>query len=115
MSNPDSADRSLASRNEPAELESAGLSGAPLPSLRGTQALERLRERVEVAARELERLRKDNILLARRIAELEARPEVDTNQSFLVFEEDPEGLRKRVESFIQAIDAHLARERESGE
>jgi hypothetical protein len=79
---------------------------------RGSQVLERLRERVEVAARELERLRKDNILLARRIAELEARPAVEQDQSFLVFDESEEVLRRKVEGYIQAIDAYLARERE---
>ncbi len=115
MSNPGPGNGSKIRPRDPAEVEPAGLSGTPLPALRGTQALERLRERVEVAARELERLRKDNMLLARRIAELEARPDVDSDQAFLIFDEDPEGLRKRVEGFVQAIDTYLARERESGE
>ena len=98
--------------SEPVDVQSAGLGTQGLPGLRGHQALERLRERVEVAARELERLRKDNILLARRIAELEARPEVDKDQAFLVFDEEDDTLRRKVEGFIQAIDAYLARERE---
>lgn len=83
----------------------------PATTLRGTQALERLRERVEQAARELERLRRDNMLLAKRIAELEARPSVDEDQTFFLFDENTDALRKKVEGFIQAIDAHLERER----
>lgn len=89
----------------------ADAGAAPAGMLRGTQALERLRERVEQAARELERLRRDNVLLAQRIAELEARPRVGEDQAFVLFDENADALRKKVEGFIQAIDAHLARER----
>ena len=70
---------------------------------------------MDTVSRELERLRKDNALLARRIAELEARPEVLQDQAFFVFDEEPEQLRRKVEAFIHAIDAYLARERESKE
>lgn len=94
------------------EVPAPGIGASGLTSLRGTPSLERLRERVEAAARELERLRRDNVLLARRIAELESRPEVAQDEAFVVFEEDRESLRRKVEGFIQAIDAYLARERE---
>ena len=115
MSSNEPRNTSVSSGAEPVDAASAGIGASGLGSLRGSQVLERLRERVETAARELERLRKDNALLARRIAELEARPAVDADQAFLVFDSDPEALRKKVESFIQAIDAHLARERASEE
>lgn len=112
MSNNDPGNTPQQEASEPVDVQSAGLGTQGLPGLRGHQALERLRERVEVAARELERLRKDNVLLARRIAELEARPDVDKDQAFLVFDEEDETLRRKVEGFIQAIDTYLARERE---
>lgn len=112
MSNTEPRNTADSGHGNPVDIPSTGLGGSGLSALRGNQALERLRERVEVAARELERLRNDNILLARRIAELEARPDVDVDQAFLVFDEGEDVLRKKVEGFIQAIDAYLARERQ---
>ena len=82
----------------------------PPVSLKNPQSLERLRDRVKKAARELERLRQENAALAERIRLLEARPAVDLEGTVLAFDEDPDLLREKVEGFIQAIDTYLAKE-----
>lgn len=82
----------------------------PPVSLKNPQSLERLRDRVKKAARELERLRQENAALAERIRHLEARPAVDLEGTVLAFDEDPDLLREKVEGFIQAIDTYLAKE-----
>ena len=75
-----------------------------------TVELERLRDRVKKAARELERLRTENAALTERIRRLETSPTVDLEGTVLAFDEDPEMLREKVEGFITTIDAYLARE-----
>ena len=82
----------------------------PPVSLKNPQSLERLRDRVKKAARELERLRLENAALAERIRHLEARPAVDLEGTVLAFDEDPDLLREKIEGFIQAIDTYLAKE-----
>ncbi len=72
------------------------------------RALSRLRERVEAAAREIERLRSDNAALARRVAELRAGFGDDAPALSLPDAGDPEALRARVQGFIDAIDQVLA-------
>ena len=79
-------------------------------SLKSPQSLERLRDRVKKAARELERLRTENAALTERIRQLETSPAVDLDGTVLAFDEDPDILREKVEGFITAIDAYLARE-----
>lgn len=78
--------------------------------LKGTQSLERLRDRVRLAARELERLRQENRTLRERIDQLERRPTFDPEATVLAFDEDPEALRAKIERFVEAIDAYLAQE-----
>jgi hypothetical protein len=85
--------------------------GAPL---KGLQSLERLRDRVEQAAREISRLREENTMLARRLSEMEARPAVDPEGSPLSFDEDPEVLRRKITGFIEAIDRYLEGEQPPG-
>ncbi len=79
-------------------------------SLKNPQSLERLRDRVKKAARELERLRTDNAALTERIRRLETSPTVDLEGTVLAFDEDPDILREKVEGLITTIDAYLARE-----
>lgn len=70
------------------------------------RALVRLRERVEAAAAEIERLRAENAALAARLLELQeagARP----GGPAVPIPGDPAELRARIESFIAAIDAVL--------
>lgn len=79
-------------------------------SVKGLGALEKLRDRVEVAARELKRLREENEALAERIAELEERPFADQEGAFVPLDEDPELLRRKISGFIEAIDRYLDQE-----
>ncbi|WP_457651870.1 hypothetical protein [Rhodocaloribacter sp.] len=74
--------------------------------LKSVKSLERLRTRVEEAARELARLREENRRLTRRIEELEGRP---AGRS-IGFEEDPEALARKIKGFIRTIDQYLETE-----
>ncbi|ARA95181.1 MAG: hypothetical protein D6685_11750 [Bacteroidetes bacterium] len=75
--------------------------------LKGNRSLERLRQRVEDAARELERLRGENAALLERLREAEQRPLLDVEGAVVGFDEDPEVLRQKVAGFIEAIDRYL--------
>ena len=79
--------------------------------LRGVASLERLRDRVEVAAHELKRLREENESLRRRVVEFEARPNFGAKGGVTSIEHDPEVLKKKIGGFIEAIDRYLERER----
>lgn len=79
-------------------------------SLKSPQSLERLRDRVQAAVHELDRLRKENAALTERIEDLEARPALDVDGTLLAFDENPDTLREKVEGFIHAIDQYLAKE-----
>ena len=63
------------------------------------RALARLRERVETAAREIERLRAQNAALASRLAE--------SGGPALPLDGDPEEVRAQIQGFIDAIDRVL--------
>ena len=84
------------------------LDAAPDP---GLPALERLRERIEAAVAEIERLRTANAALAERVQTLAddavARSD-DSGLPTLTLEGDPADLRNKVESFIEAVDRMLA-------
>lgn len=79
--------------------------------LKSMSSLERLRDRVENAAHELKRLREENHALSERIRELESRPAVNAQGTFLSLDHDPEQLRRKISGFIEAIDRYLERER----
>lgn len=79
---------------------------APPPS--EWRALSRLRERVEDAAREVERLRTQNAALAAQVADLQAGLGADSAGFALPADTDPDALRTRIQSFIDAIDDVLA-------
>lgn len=78
--------------------------------IKGLPSLERLRDHIRQAARELERLREENRALHERLTALEARPALDPDGTALTFDEDPAKLRARIEGFIEALDAYLAGE-----
>lgn len=78
--------------------------------LRGIESLERLRENVESAAREIQRLREENVALGERIRQLESRPGVKPHPMPLALDADPEVLRRRIASFIESIDRYLDKE-----
>lgn len=77
-------------------------------SLKGGRSLRKLRDRVEQVAQELIRLREENTSLQQRISELEAMPAGNGEESgALMFDSDPETLKRKVEGFIQSIDNYL--------
>jgi hypothetical protein len=79
--------------------------GAAEPARTEWRALTRLRDRVETAAREIERLRTENAALAHRVAELQ---DSGAPHPLLSDGEPPEALRARVEAFIASLDRVLA-------
>lgn len=71
------------------------------------RSLSHLRDRVEAAVREIERLRAENDALAGRLAELQA--ERAQAPSFAFGEgEDPDATRARVQGFLDLVDGLLA-------
>ncbi len=74
----------------------------------GLPALERLRQRVEAAAAEIERLRAANASLAERVQALADEVADGDDLPSLTLEGDPDELRTKVERFIDAIDQMLA-------
>lgn len=77
-------------------------------SVRSERALERLRDRISLAARELQRLREENARLHRQVEDLQTRGLGEVEGTPVVFTEDASALRSKVERFIESIDLHLA-------
>ena len=76
------------------------------PARADWRSLSVLRDRVEAAAREIERLRSENAALGKRLVELQ---DGAPGPSFSFGEgEDPAALRERVQGFIDTVDALLA-------
>ena len=80
--------------------------GRPDPARTEWRSLSTLRDRVEAAAREIERLRSENAALGRRLVELQN----DERAPSFAFgeDEDPEALKARVQGFIDLVDGLLA-------
>lgn len=72
------------------------------------RALERLRDRISLAARELRRLREENARLHRQVEELQTRGLGEVDGTPVVFTEDASALKSKVERFIESIDLYLA-------
>lgn len=86
--------------------------GSPknVTQLRKVESLERLRDRVEAAANEIVRLRAENRQMERSFIELERRVNAESERPTIAFDEDPDALRQKVRSFIDAIDNYLDHE-----
>lgn len=74
---------------------------------KGTQALERLRDRIELAVKELHRLREDNQLLQRELEAVRRHGLDGVEGTTVVFNESPSTLRKKIESYISTIDRQI--------
>ena len=70
-------------------------------------AVRRLQVQVERATTALNRLQAENERLRCRVDELEQRPVLQPDTTALVLDEDPETLRDRISTFIDAIDTYL--------
>jgi len=77
----------------------------PEPPRNELRALVQLRGRIEAAAQEVERLRRENAALAARVAELEAEP--GSGAPAFLTGGDPEKLKAQIQGFIDAIDRVL--------
>ncbi|MEM0961649.1 MAG: hypothetical protein AAGK21_03775 [Bacteroidota bacterium] len=71
------------------------------------RSLKHLRDRVDAAVREIERLRAENAALAKRLIELEERAQDGSSFSFSD-DEGSEELKARVQGFIRIVDGLLA-------
>ena len=78
------------------------------PSQTELRALVHLRDRVEAAAREVERLREENATLTARVAELQAGTMAPNGGIALCGEGDAEKLKAKIQGFIEAIDRVLS-------
>lgn len=92
----------------------AGDADRPEAARADWRLLHHLRDRVEAAAREIERLREENASLAERVAEMQSSRDRAPSFSFGA-EEDSEALKTRIQGFIDAIDGLLAEENEGRE
>lgn len=72
------------------------------------RALAHLRDRIEAAAAEIERLRAENAALSARVVELQASGGGDTLGALLSDGEDVDALRARIQGFIAAIDGVIS-------
>ena len=80
--------------------------GRPEPARSEWRSLSHLRDRVDAAVREIERLRSENAALGKRLAELQ---QDGPAPSFAFGEsESPEALKARVQGFIDLVDGLLA-------
>ena len=92
--------------------ESAPVNQIGMPSLvalRGAESLRRLRDLITKSVDELGRLREENRKLEERILELERGPVGDEDETLVKISDTPEHLRNRLDTFIAAIDAYLAK------
>lgn len=81
--------------------------GRRTQQLKSYKSLERLRDRILLASRELTRLRAENAELHRQVEELKATGGGKVEGTPLILTETPAVLRAKVESFIEAIDQYL--------
>ena len=83
--------------------------------LKGTRALERLRDRVNLAVKELHRLRGENHALHKEIEALKREGSVAGEGAGVQFNESADELREKLEHYIETIDELIRREESAGE
>ena len=72
------------------------------------RSLSHLRDRVDAAVREIERLRSENAALAKRLIEIQEGGGTGSTPSFSFGEgEDPAALKARVQGFLDLVDGLL--------
>ena len=76
--------------------------------MKGTRSLARLRERVDLAVKELDRLRNENKKMRRDLEKVANQPAIDIEGTPVIFSESGPELRSRIEECIRLIDAHMA-------
>ncbi len=90
--------------------DQAGTSREPIRGpvhLKGTRSLERLRDRIDLAVKELVRLREENAALQKQLDSFQSHGIESADGTPVVFTESPSALRTKVENFIEAIDRYI--------
>ena len=72
--------------------------------LKGTRALERLRNRIDLAVKELHRLREENTALKRELEAIQRGGQEAPDGTQVVFTESPDELRKKLEAYIDLVN-----------
>lgn len=78
-----------------------------------TRALESLKVRIDLAVKELSRLRTENAALRKEVESLRLGSLPDGEGSIVTFTESPDELKARVRELIAAIDARVEQAREN--
>ena len=78
--------------------------------LKGTRSLESLRIRIELAAKELYRLREENHQLHRELEAMRQRGNSTTEGTPIVFGESAASLQAKLESYIRVVDRYIEQE-----
>ena len=78
--------------------------------LKGTRSLESLRIRIDLASKELYRLREENHALHRELDALRQRGNSPAEGTSVVFGERPAALQAKLESYIRVIDRYIEQE-----
>ncbi|MDA1028243.1 MAG: hypothetical protein O3B41_04215 [Bacteroidetes bacterium] len=75
--------------------------------LKGTRSLESLRIRIDLASRELYRLREENHLLQRELDAVRHRGQAPSEGTSFIFSESPAVLQAKLESYIRVVDRYI--------
>ncbi len=76
-------------------------------NMKGTRSLARLRDRVDLAVKELDRLRDENKKMRRDLDKVAHQPAMHVEGTPVIFSESGPELRSRIEECIRVIDAHM--------
>ena len=82
-------------------------------NMKGTRSLARLRDRVDLTVRELERLRNENKKLRRDLERAASQPSVEIEGTPVIFSESGPELRSQIKACIEAIDACIGQKEEA--
>jgi len=101
--------QNMFSKGDPASNKGARGRHGPA-HLKGTRSLERLRARIDLAVKELNRLRDENLHLHREIEALKKGAVSSGDGSEIVFSESGPELRKTLEAYIGVLDRYIEEE-----
>jgi len=101
--------QNMFSKGDPASKKGARKRHGPA-HLKGTRSLERLRDRIDLAVKELNRLRDENQQLHKEVEALKKGAPSSADGSEVVFSESGPELRKTLESYIGVLDRYIEEE-----
>ena len=92
---------------DPSQPRSSGAAVKAPKHQKQTRALESLRVRIELAVKELARLRTENATLRKEVESLRHEMTMGIDGTPVVFTESPAQLREQIEAFISVVDRHI--------